>query len=261
LLAPDLMAKPSISVFFPCYNDAATIGALVLDVEAVLRGLTDDYQIIVVNDGSRDTSAEVLRELQTRVDSLEVVTHAVNSGYGAALRSGFAHATKELIFYTDGDGQYDVKELPLLLVLLSDDVDFVNGIKMTRQDPAYRVFVGNLHKFLTRWMLWLPVIDVDCDFRLIRKSIIDRIRLTSSSGSICAELVKKSERAGAGFREVSVHHYARQSGESQFFTPAKIIRTYVDLTRLWIRLMILDRGNSRQSPVAGRQSPVISRPS
>jgi glycosyltransferase involved in cell wall biosynthesis len=240
------MARPSISVFFPCYNDAATIGPLVVNAEAALRPLTDDYEILVVNDGSRDASAQVLRELQSRVERLRVITHETNGGYGAALRSGFTHAAKELIFYTDGDGQYDVRELPLLVMLLSDDVDFVNGIKMTRQDPAYRVFVGNLHKFLTRWLLWLPVIDVDCDFRLIRKSVIDKIRLKSNSGSICAELVKKSERAGAGFREVSVHHYARQSGESQFFKPAKIIRTYVDLVRLWIRLMILDRLDARQ---------------
>jgi glycosyltransferase involved in cell wall biosynthesis len=253
------MAKPSISVFFPCYNDAATIGRLVLDAEAVLRTLTDDFEIVVVNDGSRDASADVLRDLQSRVARLRVVTHEVNRGYGAALRSGFAHTTKDLVFYTDGDGQYDVNELPLLVMLLSDDVDFVNGIKMTRQDPPYRVFVGNLHKFVTRWMLWLPVIDVDCDYRLIRRSIVERIHLTSNSGSICAELVKKAERAGAGFREVSVHHYARQSGASQFFTPAKIIKTYVDLALLWVRLMIVDRGdgrkeNSRQSPVISRQS-------
>jgi glycosyltransferase involved in cell wall biosynthesis len=247
------MANPSISVFFPCYNDAATIGGLVLDAEAVLRTLTDDYEIVVVNDGSRDASADVLRELQPRVPHLRVVTHAVNGGYGAALRSGFANTTKDLVFYTDGDGQYDVKELPLLLMLLSDDVDFVNGIKMTRQDPPYRVFVGNLHKFLTRWMLWLPVIDCDCDFRLIRRSIIGRLHLTSNSGSICAELVKKSERAGAGFREVSVHHYPRRSGESEFFKPTKILKTYLDLARLWIKLIIVDR---EQSQVASRQSSV-----
>ncbi len=251
------MAKPSISVFFPCYNDAATIGRLVLDAEAVLQALTDDYEIVVVNDGSRDESAAVLCDLETRVGRLRIVTHDRNRGYGAALRSGFGNTSKDLVFYTDGDGQYDVNELPLLLMLLSEDVDFVNGIKMTRQDPAYRVFIGNLHKFVTRWMLWLPVIDVDCDFRLIRRSIVDKLRLTSNSGSICAELVKKAERAGAGFREVSVHHYARESGASQFFTPAKIIKTYIDLARLWIRLMIVDReasSSSRQSPVVSRQS-------
>jgi hypothetical protein len=94
------------------------------------------------------------------------------------------------------------------------------------------------------------VIDVDCDFRLIRKSIVDRIHLKSSSGSICAELVKKSERAGAGFREVSVHHYPRVAGESQFFTPAKIFKTYWDLAKLWIRLMLVDRRNSHPAVVS-----------
>ena len=127
------MPRPSLSVFFPCYNDAETIGQLVLDAEAALRSLADDYQIIVVNDGSSDRSAEVLRELQSKVGRLEIVTHPRNRGYGGALRSGFAAASKDLVFYTDGDGQYDVKEMPLLLMLLSDDVDFVNGVKMQRQ--------------------------------------------------------------------------------------------------------------------------------
>src|SRR5215207_8420853 len=104
----------SISVFFPCYNDARTIGDLVLRADAELRRLTDDYEIIVVNDGSRDDSADVLRGLQPRVERLRVITHPSNRGYGAALRSGFAAASKELVFYTDGDGQYDVGELPIL---------------------------------------------------------------------------------------------------------------------------------------------------
>lgn len=235
------MPRPTISVFFPCYNDAETIGQLVLDADAVLRAVSDDAEIIVVNDGSTDRSAEVLRELQGRVSRLRVVTHEQNRGYGGALRSGFGAASKELVFYTDGDGQYDVKEMPLLVMLLSDDVDFVNGIKMTRQDPAYRVFAGNVHKFVTRWMFWLPVIDTDCDFRLIRKRIVDQVRLESNSGAICPELVKKAERAGATFREVSVHHYPRRSGGSQFFRPGRILKTYLELAGLWGRLMILHR--------------------
>jgi glycosyltransferase involved in cell wall biosynthesis len=230
---------PSISVFFPCYNDAQTIGDLVLEAERQLQQLTADYEIIVVNDGSPDDSAEVLRSLQQRVPRLQVVTHETNRGYGGALRSGFARATKELVFYTDGDGQYDVRELPVLLMLLTDDTHFVNGIKMTRQDPAHRVFAGNMHRFLMRWSFWLPVNDVDCDFRLIRRVILDRIDLTSNSGSICVELVKDAQRAGAQFREVSVHHYPRLWGESQFFKPGKILRTYVDLARMWVELMIV----------------------
>jgi glycosyltransferase involved in cell wall biosynthesis len=233
--------RPSISAFFPCYNDATTIGDLVLVADETLKSLTDDHEIIVVNDGSRDASAEVLRALCGRVERLRVVTHETNRGYGAALRSGFAAASKELVFYTDGDGQYDVSEIPILVMLLTDDTHFVNGMKMTRRDPPYRVFFGNLHRFVTRWSFWLPVTDVDCDFRLIRRSIVERLTLRSSSGSICVELVKQAQRAGAQFREVSVHHYERRSGESQFFTPGRIFRTYLDLLVMWFDLMVAPR--------------------
>ena len=235
------MPKPSISAFFPCYNDAATIGDLVLQADRELRALSDDHEIIVVNDGSRDESASVLAALRARVERLRVVTHETNRGYGAALRSGFAHATKDLVFYTDGDGQYDVSEFPILLMLLTDDTHFVNGMKMTRQDPPHRVFIGNLHRFVTRWSFWLPITDVDCDFRLIRRSILDKLTLRSNSGSICVELVKQAQRAGAQFREVSVHHYARRSGVSEFFTPRRILDTYVDLAIMWVELMVTDR--------------------
>jgi glycosyltransferase involved in cell wall biosynthesis len=231
----------SISVFFPCYNDGKTIGDLVVEAERQLQKVTADYEIIVVNDGSADDSASVLRDLAARMPQLNVITHERNRGYGGALRSGFAAATKELVFYTDGDGQYDVRELPLLLMLLTDDTDFVNGIKMTRQDPAYRVHVGNVHQFFMRWLFWLPIRDVDCDFRLIRRRILDGMRLRSNSGSICVELVKNAQRAGAGFREVSVHHYARKFGQSQFFKPGRIIRTYLHIAVIWFELMVVDR--------------------
>jgi glycosyltransferase involved in cell wall biosynthesis len=230
--------RPSISAFFPCYNDEGSIGRLVRAANETLATLTDDYEIIVVNDGSKDGSATVLASLATEVPRLKVVTHEVNRGYGGALRSGFATASKELVFYTDGDGQYDVGELPILLMLMTPDTHFVNGMKMTRQDPGYRVFAGNLHKFVMRWSFWLPVADVDCDFRLIRRSIVERLRLTQNSGSICVELVKLAQRAGAQFREVSVHHYPRQFGESQFFRPGRIVRTYVDIARMWLKLMV-----------------------
>jgi glycosyltransferase involved in cell wall biosynthesis len=231
--------KPSISAFFPCYNDAKTIGDLVVQADRVLGELTEDYEIIVVNDGSRDESASVLAALANQVPRLRVVHHLINRGYGAALRSGFEHATKDLVFYTDGDGQYDVNEISILLMLLTDDTHFVNGMKMTRQDPPHRVFIGNLHRFITRWSFWLPINDVDCDFRLIRRSILDKIRLSSSSGSICVELVKQAQRNGAQFREVSIHHYARRSGVSEFFTPRRIIHTYADLAVMWVELMIV----------------------
>ena len=239
--------RPSISAFFPCYNDSNTIGDLVIEAERQLQQLTDDYEIIVVNDGSSDNSADVLRALAAAVPRLRVVTHERNRGYGGALRSGFAAATKDLVFYTDGDGQYDVRELPILVMLLTDDTDFVNGIKMRRQDPTYRIHAGNLHRFFMRWLFWLPIDDVDCDFRLVRRRILEDVDLHSTSGSICVELVKHAQRAGAQFREVSVHHYARKYGRSEFFKPGKILSTYLHLAGMWLELMVLDKIRQKRS--------------
>jgi len=227
-----------LSVVIPAHNEAESIGETVEGIRAALRTAAIDYEIIVVDDGSRDRSAAVLAELAQEMPQLRVVTHPVNRGYGGALRSGFAAATKQLVFYTDGDGQYDVKEMPIMLALLVDDTDFVNGMKMSRSDPAYRVFIGNLHKFVTRWAFWLPIDDVDCDYRLIRRSVLERVELHSNSGSICVELVKRAQRAGARFRQVSVRHYPRQFGSSQFFRPGRILRTYADLAGMWISLML-----------------------
>jgi len=233
--------NPGISVFFPCYNDEHTIGQLVKDAISAVATITHDWEVIVVDDGSTDTSNEVVRRITRRNTRVHLVTHEKNLGYGAALQSGFHKASKELVFYTDGDGQYDPRELLLLLPLMTRDTDFVNGIKLVRKDPTYRVIVGNFYNFFVRWLFWLPVQDVDCDFRLIRKKILRGISLTARSGAICVELVKKSQLAGARFREVSVHHYDREYGVSQFFQPRRIITTFMDLVCLWIQLIFRQR--------------------
>ncbi|KKS69552.1 MAG: Glycosyl transferase family 2 [Candidatus Daviesbacteria bacterium GW2011_GWA2_42_7] len=230
-----------ISVFFPCYNDEGSIAKLVEDSFETLKTLTDDYEVIVVDDGSRDKSRQILSGLEKRYRNLKLVFHQKNQGYGGALKSGFKAATKDLIFYTDGDGQYDVKELPVLLSLMSDDVDFVNGIKMARRDATYRIVIGNMYSLVTRWIFMLPVYDVDCDFRLIRKTVLDKLDLESNSGSICVELVKKSQRAGAKFRQVSVHHFERQWGKSQFFRFSKLLSTFFEILRLWVEMVITSR--------------------
>lgn len=231
----------SISVFFPCYNDAKSIKKLVEDAFVILKKVAKDYEVIVVDDESQDSSRKVLLALTEKYPHLKLIFHDKNQGYGGALRSGFKNASKDLIFYTDGDGQYDVKELPILLQLMTEDVNFINGIKMARQDPTYRIFIGNLYSLIARWLFWLPIQDVDCDFRLIRKNIIDRLDLKSNQGSICIELVKKAQKKGAKFRQVSVHHYKRGWGQSQFFRTDRIFVTLLEVGKLWIRLMIIDK--------------------
>jgi glycosyltransferase involved in cell wall biosynthesis len=233
--------SPSLTIFFPCYNDEKSIGKLVNDATDIAKELTDDFEVIVIDDASRDKSRQVLQALVLKNKNLKLIFHDKNKGYGGALQSGFKAASKGLVFYTDGDGQYDVKELPILFSLMTPDVDFVNGIKMGRSDATYRIVIGNFYSLVIRWSFWLPITDVDCDFRLIRKSIVDKMNLTVTSGAICVEIVKKAQRAGAKFRQVSVHHLERQHGNSQFFRIDRIFHTFWELGNLWVKLILEKR--------------------
>jgi glycosyltransferase involved in cell wall biosynthesis len=233
-----MSARPSLTIFFPCYNDAGTIGTLVAAADTVAAEFTADYEIIVVDDGSIDSSRELLRGLQAHFPRLRLVFHERNRGYGGALRSGFAHATKDLVFYTDGDGQYDVFELRKLLPIVQDGVDVVNGYKIARSDPAHRVLIGIVYLRLMRLLFNFHVRDVDCDFRVIRRAALQTIKLHHSTGVICLELVKKLELAGYRFVDFPVHHYHRMHGRSQFFRVGRLVRTGVNITRLWWELMV-----------------------
>ena len=225
-----------ISVFFPAYNDEASIAGLVTDALALLPGLTDDFEVIVVNDGSTDGTARVLEELARGDPRVRVVEHEVNRGYGAALRTGFASATKDLVFYTDGDGQYDVRELLLLRPLLVEGVDIVNGFMVQRADGWQRKAIGAVYNGLAHLLFSIPIRDVDCDFRLLRRRAVERVELVSSSGSICVELVHKLLRSGSVFAEVPVRHRPRVHGRSQFLTIRRVSRTALDLLSLWLKV-------------------------
>ncbi|MSS70117.1 MAG: glycosyltransferase family 2 protein [Candidatus Latescibacteria bacterium] len=236
---------PSLSVFFPCYNDAGTIGSMVAQADTVAQEFTADYEIIVVDDGSRDSSRELLVSLQERYPKLKLVFHEVNRGYGGALQSGFRTASKDYVFYTDGDGQYNVFELRRLLPIMQEGVDVVNGYKISRSDPLHRIVIGTTYMRLMRLLFNFHVRDVDCDFRLIRREAVQSIHLEHTSGVICLELVKKLELAGYRFVEFPVHHYHRTYGRSQFFNFRRLFATGMNIFRLWWRLMV-----RRNTPVA-----------
>ncbi|MBV8083207.1 MAG: glycosyltransferase family 2 protein [Chloroflexi bacterium] len=225
--------QPSISAFFPCYNDAATIGGVVEAADRTLGRLTHDYEIIVVNDGSQDNSAQVLAELAAANPRLRVVTHEKNRGYGGALRTGFAEAKKDLVFYTDGDAQYDPGELQSLYDALAPDVDVVQAWKMERHDGWHRKVLGRMYHHVVRFAFGLHVRDIDCDFRLIRRRVLDSFTLKCVSGSICVELVSRIEQGRFRIREVGVHHYPRPYGHSQFFSFGRIMGTLWQLLGLW----------------------------
>jgi glycosyltransferase involved in cell wall biosynthesis len=234
----------SVSAFFPCYNDAETIGRMVADVDAALAELVDDYEIIVVDDGSRDRSPEVLTELQLRFAALRVVTHPKNRGYGGALISGFAAARKEWIFYTDGDAQYDAAEVRVVIEnarIAIGPIDVVQGWKISRGDSWYRAVIGRTYHYAVKLLFNLHVRDTDCDFRLFRRSLVVEHPLRSTSGVICVEMMRRFEHSAARFVEVPVHHYPRPSGRSQFFKLPAIARSARQLLALWWRLVVVER--------------------
>ena len=234
--------KPTVSVFFPAFNDAPSIGPLVEAAFEVLAARASDYEVIAVNDGSSDNTGEVLAALAVRYSPrMIVVTHETNRGYGGALRSGFETATKELVFYTDGDGQYDVRELHKLLDLMTPGTGLVNGYKLERNDPQHRIVIGRIYNAFARTLFRIRIRDVDCDFRLVRRQLLEELRLTSTSGTICVELVRKLELSGCRVVETGVHHYPRLHGASQFFRLQSLLKTLAQLIRLYFQLVILRR--------------------
>jgi glycosyltransferase involved in cell wall biosynthesis len=242
--------RSGLTIFFPAYNDSGTIGSLVIAARHAAKTVTDDFEVLVVNDGSADHTAEIADELARTFPEVRVVHHPKNRGYGGALRTGFREARKELIFYTDGDAQYDPSELVDLWSRMTDDVDLVNGYKISRSDPWHRIVIGRLYHHTVKLLFGLSVRDVDCDFRLMRRSIFERVRLDHNSGVICLELMKKVEDADFRIAEVPVHHYHRTHGRSQFFNVRRLARTAVDVAKLWGELVVLGR-HRRVAPPEG----------
>ena len=233
------MEKTGVSIFYPCYEDWGTMGSMVLLTIRTADQLGLDYDITLVDDGSGPHTQDLLEEIEQRFPEVKILHHEQNQGYGGALRSGFAAATREWIFYTDGDAQYDVRELAVLLEKASPDVDIVQGWKIDRHDPLHRIIIGRIYHWIVRLSFGLSIRDTDCDFRLIRRSVFDRIELESDSGVICAEMMVKMQRAGCRFVEVPVHHYQRAHGKSQFFNFKRIARVVWQLGGLWWRLVVL----------------------
>jgi glycosyltransferase involved in cell wall biosynthesis len=228
----------SISAVFPAYNDGGTIPSMILTALMALRQVTDDYEIIVTNDGSEDHTASILQEMTQRYPELHVIHHPQNQGYGSALRTGFNTAAKEWVFYTDGDAQYNPMELINLVEAVSDETDIVNGYKISRSDPWIRKVFGRTYHYMVSILFGIHLRDVDCDFRLIRRNALMEINLESKSGAICLELVKKLQDQKCVFVEIPVHHYHRQYGHSQFFNFKRIFRVTRQLLILYWKLVI-----------------------
>ena len=232
-----LKKELSISAFFPCYNDAGTIASMVELATLTLKDITSEFEVIVIDDGSTDQSREILRVLALKNKNLKLVFHKENKGYGGALISGFKSAKYDFVFYTDGDAQYDVGEVAKLVRMVNSQVGVVQGYKIKRHDPWYRILIGDIYNFCVKLLFAIKIRDVDCDFRLIRRSVFKKVGLVHSSGVITVELVKKLQDYGFKFVEVPVSHFNRSYGRSQFFNLQRIARVGIELVDLWFELI------------------------
>ena len=221
----------SISVFFPCHNEEDAIEPLIRKTLAVLQKMTSDFEIIIVDDGSTDKTAQIADRLAGEISQVKVVHHNKNLGYGSALQSGFKGAAKELVFYTDGDAQFDINELPTLLPLINQ-YDIVSCYRINRQEGLIRKFNAFCWTKLVCALFRLKLKDIDCAFKLYKKCIFDDIKLESTGALIDTEILAKAARKGYSITQSPVHHYPRQAGASSGASPSVIIRAFKELFKL-----------------------------
>ena len=219
----------------PAYNEEANIAPQVLDVLAALRPLSDDFEVIVVNDGSRDRTAQKVKELQAQYAQVRLIEHPVNQGYGAALFSGFMGATKELVFLTDSDRQFDLNDLPRLMPLLAN-ADLIAGYRNPRRDPLMRVLNGKGWSALVTLLFGYTARDIDCAFKLFRREILDHIKLESRGATFSAEFLVRAKRAGYRIAEIGVAHHPRRAGSQTGARPDVILRAFRELFRMRWRM-------------------------
>ena len=225
----------SISVFFPCYNEQENVGRTVEKAILVLEKLNADFDVIIVDDGSSDDTGRIADEIAGRDDRVKVVHHPHNLGYGAALQSGFEAATKELVFYTDGDGQFDMGEMPPLLELMVQ-YDVVSGYRLDRKDSAMRKINGWCWTKLVCLLFGLKIRDIDCAFKLYKREIFDNMELSSTGALIDTEILARATRKGYRITQKGVHHYPRTAGEQSGANLRVILRAFGELFSLQRRI-------------------------
>lgn len=229
--------KLNISAFFPAYNEGANIEALTVKTVETLRKVADKWEVIIVDDGSKDNTEEVAEKLVKDYPGVRYIRHKVNQGYGGAVKTGLKEAKLDWIFFTDGDGQFDVNELSLLMQHVKE-ADFIAGYRIKRQDS----FMRSLNAFgwgtLVRTLFGLHgrVRDIDCAFKLFHRRICDEYEFKSSGAMISTELLAQAKKMGYKFKEQGVHHYPRTAGEQTGANIKVILRAFKELFKLYGQL-------------------------
>jgi glycosyltransferase involved in cell wall biosynthesis len=252
-LGPPRVAR--LSYFFPAHNEAANLEGLVEEALASLPSLADTFEIIAVDDGSRDATASLAEALAERHPNVvRLVRHPTNLGYGAALRSGFAAARYELVAFTDGDRQFKVADLGQLVARLAaeDAPDVVVGFRIKRADPLVRTLYARAYRLANRIFFGLRVTDVDCACKLFRRSALEALRVESGGAFFSAELLIKLQSEGVSVAEVGVPHYPRTAGSATGARPQVVLRAVRDFWLLRIRMWANRRAAlKRGSPILG----------
>jgi glycosyltransferase involved in cell wall biosynthesis len=242
----------SISAVLPAYNEEEVIASSVAATVETLERLGADYEVIVVNDGSRDRTADILTKLSEENSRVRMVSHAQNQGYGAALWTGFTSATKDLVFLTDGDKQFDVDELEEFLPLL-DGADLVIGFREPRADPLIRRLNGWGWNTIVTLLFGYTAKDVDCAFKLFRRRILERVDVHARGATFSAEFLVKARRLGYAIRERRASHFPRSAGQATGAKPAVIVRAFRELLHLRFNLEsdLAQAGRGREVPRPG----------
>ncbi|MFO0693137.1 MAG: glycosyltransferase family 2 protein [Polyangiales bacterium] len=230
-------APTSLSIVLPCFDEAEAIGTVVESALSVGRSLVEQLEVLVVDDGSTDATAEVVEDLCSMHPEVRLLCHGVNRGYGAALRTGFAAVRHEHVFFTDGDGQFDLSDLPRLLEL-APRFDVVSAYRRARRDPWARVLNGLAWTLLTNTLLGADVRDVNCAFKLFPRRLVEEADLRSEGALLSAELLSEARRLGYSIGQVPVEHLPRRAGRATGADPAVIGRAFGELAELVARRVV-----------------------
>ncbi len=225
----------SLSVFYPCYNEEPNVERTTMTALEAVSKITDDFEIIIVNDGSKDRTGELADRLATEHPQVRAVHNNPNLGYGGALQRGFREATKEYVFYTDGDGQFDFGEIPKLLPLL-DEYDIVSAYRVDRKDPIIRKINAFAWTVLVNVVFRLWLRDIDCAFKIFPRRLFDEIEMRSMGALIDAEVLARAKYRGYRIGQTGVHHYPRTAGEQTGANIRVILRAFKELFKLYFHI-------------------------